>query len=266
VVGSGDDCAVVRLATRLVLFKVDAVVEAVHFASRTPWYLVGRKAMARALSDVAAMGGIPTFAVVALIIRRSMSMADVKAIERGLEHFGVPIVGGDTKSHDGPCVVSVSLLGEMRGAKPVLRRGARPGDILLVTGKLGGSLGGHDLKFQPRLHEGRLFATKLRVHAMIDVSDGLAIDLSRLVVGADLSAVAIPRRETLEQALYEGEDYELLVAARPTTAALIEKKRIAIRIGTVSKRSGIRIHHPGDRIEVIEPRGFEHRFGIPTLS
>ena len=100
---------------------------------------------------------------------------------------------------------------------------------------------------------------------MIDISDGLAIDLSRLVVGADLSAAAIPRRETLEQALYEGEDYELLVAARPATAARIEKKD-AIRIGTVSKEPGIRVHHHGGRIEVIEPRGFEHRFGMSTAS
>ena len=130
------------------------------FAPRTPWYLVGRKAMARALSDVAAMGGIPTFAVVALIIRRSMSMADVKAVERGLEHFGVPIVGGDTKSHDGPCIVSVSLLGECAVQSPCCGEGH---DLVTSYSSPASSAvrSAADLKFQPRLEEGRLFATEI---------------------------------------------------------------------------------------------------------
>ncbi|MFO0980966.1 MAG: thiamine-phosphate kinase [Planctomycetota bacterium] len=261
VVDRGDDCAVVRIGKQLVLFKVDTVVEGVHFERGTPWRLVGRKAIARALSDIAAMGGVATFAVVALVVRRSMAMRDVQAITRGLESMAVPIVGGDTKSHDGPCVVSVTLLGEMRGARPVLRRGARAGDVLMVTGPLGGSIAGHHLRFTPRLREGRLFATRLRVHAMIDVSDGLARDLSHLRVGADLEAEQIPRRGSLRQALYDGEDYELLVAAAPGVARQIERAGLAIRIGQVSARAGIRLHHQGGRVEQIVPRGYEHRFG-----
>jgi thiamine-monophosphate kinase len=256
VVDSGDDCAVVRIGRELVLFKTDTVIEDVHFKRGTPWRAVGRKAMARALSDIAAMGGLPTFAVAAAVLRRSMTLADAKAITRGLEVFGVPIVGGDLKSHDGPCSIVVSLLGEMRGAKPVLRRGAKPGDVLMVTGKLGNSIAGHHLSFSPRLREGRLFATRFRVNAMIDISDGLAIDLAHLGVGADL--VHLPCRGTVEQALHDGEDYELLVAVSPAVAKRIERAKLAVAIGTVARRKGIRLK--GARVAL---RGYEHRFGVP---
>jgi thiamine-monophosphate kinase len=216
VVDSGDDCAVVRIGGELVLFKSDSVVEDVHFERSTPWRSVGRKAKARALSDVAAMGGLPAFALVAAVLRRSMTLADARAITRGLESFGVPIVGGDLKSHEGGCVLVVSLIGELRGAEPVLRRGAHPGDVLMVTGKLGNSLAGHHLTFEPRLREGRRFATTHRVNAMIDISDGLVRDLWHMGIGADLES--LPCRGTEQQALYDGEDYELLIAASPATA------------------------------------------------
>lgn len=253
-VDSGDDCAGVRIGRELVLFKADTVVEDVHFERGTPWRAVGRKAMARALSDIAAMGGLPTFALVAAVLRRSMTLADAKAITRGLESFGVPIVGGDLKSHDGGCVLVVSLLGEMRGAKPVLRKGARPGDVLMVTGKLGNARAGHHLRFRPRLRAGRLFATTHRVNAMIDISDGLVRDLSNMGIGADLES--LPCRGTEEQALYDGEDYELLVAAAPATAKRIERDRLALPIGRVAKTSVIRLHG-----RLVEARGYEHEFG-----
>lgn len=260
-VDSGDDCAVVRVGREQLLFKIDTVIEGIHFRRGTPWAKVGRKAVARALSDVAAMGGIPTFGVVAAVLRRSMSTADAKAINRGLESWKVPIVGGDLKSHDGPCVISVSLLGEMKGARPVLRRGAKPGDVLMVTGKLGASLRGHHLEFKPRLREGRLFATTHRVNAMIDISDGLAVDLAHLGVGADLVAEAIPCRGTLKQALHDGEDYELLVAASPRMAKRIAGAGLARAIGVVVRRPGLRLLHPDGRSERVEARGYEHRFG-----
>jgi thiamine-monophosphate kinase len=255
VVDSGDDCAVVRVGRELVLYKIDTVIEGVHFAKGTPWRLVGRKAVARALSDIAAMGGLPTFGVVAAVLRRSMTMKDAQEITRGLEEFGVPIVGGDLKSHNGPCVISASLMGEMRGAKPVLRTGAKPGDVLMVTGPLGKSIEGHHLTFTPRLREGRLFATIYRVNAMIDISDGLARDLSHLGVGAELDD--IPSRGTVERAFYDGEDYELLVAANPKVAARIERANLAVPIGRVSKSAGIRY-----RGRAVAPGGYEHRFGV----
>lgn len=261
VVDSGDDCAVVRIGGELALLKVDAVVEGVHFGPDMPWPRVGRKAMARPLSDIAAMGGIPVYAMVVLGLRNSMTMASARAVTRGLERWKVPIVGGDIQSYDGPCTVSVSVVGEMRGAQPVLRRGARPGDTLMVTGKLGASLRRHHWSFEPRLSLGRTFATTMRVNAMIDISDGLVRDLGHLGVGADLHADAIPCRGTLEQALYDGEDYELLVAAPEDVARRIERRKLASPIGVVSRRPGIRLHRPGGAIEKLTDRGFEHRFG-----
>jgi len=254
IVDSGDDCAVVKIGRELVLFKTDTVVEDVHFDRGTPWRAVGRKAIGRALSDIAAMGGIPTFAVAAAVMRRSMTVDDAKEITRGLESFKIPIVGGDLKSHEGACVIVVSLLGEMDGARPVPRTGARPGDILMVTGKLGNSIAGHHLTFTPRLREGRAFATTHRVNAMIDISDGLVRDLGHLGVGAELDHV--PCRGTLEQALYDGEDYELLVAAPPAVAKRIERRRLAIPIGRVVKGRQIRVNGAP-----VEPRGYEHEFG-----
>lgn len=260
-VDTGDDCAVLAIGGEAVLFKVDTVVEGVHFTRGTPWRLAGRKAMGRPLSDIAAMGGIPTFAVCACVLRRSMRMSDARAITRGLETFGVPVVGGDLKSHDGPCVISVTVLGEMRGPRPVLRKGARPGDALIVTGTLGGAIRGHHLRFVPRLREGRAFATTHRVRAMIDVSDGLARDLSHLGVGAELDEASIPRRGSVEEALYDGEDYEILAAADPKTAGRIEAEGLGVRIGTVTRRTGLRLRRRDGTVARIPIRGYEHRFG-----
>jgi thiamine-monophosphate kinase len=261
VVDSGDDCAVLRFGRERVLYKIDTVIEGVHFARGTPWRAVGRKAVARALSDIAAMGGVPCFGVVAAVLGRRMTDRDAREINAGLESWRVPIVGGDLKSHAGPCIVSVSLLGEMRGAAPVRRTGAKPGDVLLVTGPLGNSIAGHHLTFTPRLKEGRAFATTHRVHAMIDISDGLVRDLEHLGVGADLDGDAIPCRGTLKQALYDGEDYEQLVAAPRVVAARIERAGLATRIGTVSRAKGIRVRR-GGRVERAASRGYEHRFGV----
>lgn len=261
VVDRGDDCAVVRVGREQLLLKVDTVIERVHFAPGTPWRLVGRKAMARPLSDIAAMGGVPAFALVSMVLGRRMPMAAVRALTRGLDELGVPIVGGDTKSHAGRCVLSVSVLGEMRGAHPVLRSGARPGDVLMVTGPLGASRRGHHLTFAPRLAAGRRFATTHRVHAMIDISDGLVRDLAHLHAGAELRAAWIPRRGTLAQALYDGEDYELLVAAPAPVATRIARAGLAIAIGVVDAGRGIRLRHEDGRIERLRPRGYEHRFG-----
>jgi thiamine-monophosphate kinase len=142
----------------------------------------------------------------------------------------------------------------MRGARPVLRRGARPGDVLMVTGKLGDSARGHHLRFVPRLREGRMFATTHRVRAMIDISDGLVRDLWNMGIGADLES--LPCRGTEEQALYDGEDYELLVAATVSTAKRIERDGLAVPIGRVARTRVIRL-----RGRPVVVRGYEHEFG-----
>jgi len=264
-VDSGDDAAVLRFGRERILFKVDSVLEGVHFRRDDPPEWVGHKALARPLSDIAAMGGVPVAAIAALMMPRSMPMSRAKQIYRGMEKLGVPVVGGDISTHAGKLAISVSVLGDMRGALPVLRSGARPGDILMVTGPLGGSIRGKHLKFEPRLEEGRLFATRLRVHAMIDISDGFARDLWHMCnasrVGALVDSPPIMKGSSIEGALYDGEDYELLVAAPPATARRIEREGWAMPVGLVSSKQGIRLHTEEGGFREIKLDGYEHRFG-----
>ncbi len=256
VVDSGDDCAVLRVGRENVLFKIDSVIEGVHFRKSDPLQWVGHKALARPLSDIAAMGGVPTAAIVALIMPRTMTQAQARKIYLGMEKLRVPIVGGDISSHRGPLTISVSVLGEMRGVKPVLRSGARPGDAIVVTGRrLGGSLkSGHHLRFEPRLREGRALAK--RAHAMIDISDGLVRDLAHICeasgVGARLHAGSLGR--DLRGALYDGEDYELL-------AAVPERTSVARTIGVILAQPGIELEYPSGDVTRIAIRGWEHRLG-----
>jgi thiamine-monophosphate kinase len=227
-VGIGHDAALVRLGPRTIL-KVDAVVEGTHVRRASPGQ-IGRKAMARPLSDLAAVAGVPRFALVSIVLPRGRGLGYAKAVYLGAERmgrrFGVRIVGGDLTVGRGPLVVSVTIAGEPGPGGFAARSGARPGDRIFVTGPLGGSSLGKHLRFTPRLREAR----RLRPTAMIDISDGFALDLARLCeasgVGArvDLSKVPVSAaarklaRRTglpaLEHALFDGEDYELLYTAR----------------------------------------------------
>jgi thiamine-monophosphate kinase len=191
---------------------------------------VGRKAMAVNLSDVAAMAGRPVAAVVSVGLPKRGGRALAEELYLGLREmadaFAVPIVGGDTNSWDGPLVISVTVLGEPGPAGVVRRAGAKLGDWLLVTGALGGSLRGKHLDFTPRVHEALRLAAVTRLHAMIDLSDGLAADVAKLCAesgcGAELWAEAVPvsddaramggGRSPLEHALGDGEDFELAFA------------------------------------------------------
>lgn len=254
VVDSGDDCAVLRIGREDVLFKTDSVIEAVHFRARDPLAWVGHKALARPLSDVAAMGGVPLAAVAAMMMPRSVTMRQAREIYRGMERLGVPVVGGDIATHRGNLAISVSVLGEMRGAKPVLRSGARAGDALVVTGtRLGGSLAsGRHLRFTPRLREGRLLATRLRAHAMIDISDGLVRDLAHVCEASGVGAAIV---RMTRAALYDGEDYELLAALAPADAVRAERAGVARPIGLFVPGPPL-VTMDGD---VLPVRGWEHR-------
>ena len=233
VVGVGDDCAVLRGTApgSHLLFKTDAVVESVHFTETTPGALIGRKALARALSDLAAMGGSPKAALVTLGIPQDESPRRLRAIYQGLEktakRFHVDLVGGETTQAP-KLFLSIALLGECRGHRPVLRSGARPGHAIFVTGRLGGSQKSHHLKFMPRLAEGEWLAHRDLASAMMDLSDGLAADLPRLArasrCGFELNPELIPRRKgcALQQALNDGEDYELLFTLKPAKIGFLK--------------------------------------------
>jgi thiamine-monophosphate kinase len=234
VVGAGDDCAVLDLGLpdRFILFKTDAVVEGIHFLADTPPEKVGHKALARCLSDVAAMGGQPNSALVTLALPQNFDPARVERVYQGLNatarRHGVAVVGGETSTNPERMLISIALLGTVDKDRCVLRSGAKAGDALFVTGELGGSLAAKHLDFEPRLTEARWLTAHFPIHSMIDISDGLAGDLRHLLlasqVGAELLLSAIPISRTarararaesphkppLLAALTDGEDFELL--------------------------------------------------------
>jgi thiamine-monophosphate kinase len=235
VMGTGDDCAVVESPGKgkLHLLKTDCVVEGIHFTMENRPASVGWKAMARPLSDFAAMSGVPQFALVTMIVPADRTVAWVKRIYRGLEKaagvFDVAIVGGDTSNIKGPAVISVSLTGFVEKGRWVGRNGGKARDDLFVTGRLGGSLRGRHLKFMPRIGESRWLTEHFSIHAMMDLSDGLGADLPRLArasdVGFEVDEKALPlnRGCTIEQAISDGEDYELLFAISPADARSLSK-------------------------------------------
>ena len=234
VIGAGDDCAVLDfgISDRLLLFKTDAVVEGIHFTPDTAPEKIGHKALARCLSDIAAMAGTPVAALITLALPQDFAADFAVAIYDGINtlarRHGVAIVGGETTSNPGGILISVSLLGWAPRGKAVLRSGAEVGDAIFVTGELGGSLAAKHLEFEPRLAEGRWLAQHYSMHAMIDISDGLAGDLRHILkasrVGAELFSSAIPisraarlaakgrasAKPALLAALTDGEDFELL--------------------------------------------------------
>lgn len=263
--GAGDDCAVLDLGVpdRVLLFKADAVVEGFHFTRDQQPALVGRKALARCLSDIAAMAGTPNSALVTLGLPEDYSSDWVLGAYAGMtelaQRYGVAIVGGETTTNPGRVLLSISMLGWASRGKAILRSGAQPGDALFVTGELGGSLSAKHLTFNPRLEEGRWLAEHFLVRGMIDLSDGLAGDLRHVLnasgTGAELLASAIPisreakvaaravgdsGRSALVRALTDGEDFELLFCVPGSQAvALMDawRGRFKLRLSCIGRIS-----------------------------
>jgi thiamine-monophosphate kinase len=226
-VGPGDDAAVVRCGDSRIVVTADQVIDGVHarLADCGPEAL-GRKAMARNLSDLAAMAARPLCAVATVALPPGADQSLAEGIYQGIRELGdamgCPLVGGDLASGQGPVLVSLTAIGTPDGIEPVLRSGGRAGDVLLVTGRLGGAWRTQrHLTFTPRVTEARTLAERFDLHAMIDLSDGLATDLGHLCrasgLGAELDAADIPLQDgaDLHAALTDGEDYELLLARTP---------------------------------------------------
>jgi thiamine-monophosphate kinase len=280
--GPGDDTAALQLTPGApCLVTTDMLLEGSCFllAEAGP-RRVGRKAMAVNLSDIAAMAGRPVAAVVSVGLPRRGGRAVAEELYLGLREvadaFGTAVGGGDTNSWEGPLVVAVTLLGEATGSGPVVRGGARPGDWLLVTGPLGGSILGKHLDFTPRVREALLLHREARLHAMIDISDGLAADVWHLCgesrCGAVLRAEGVPvaeaarqmrdGRSPLEHALGDGEDFELVFAVSPEEGAELLRRQPV---------PGITLAHVGECVteglwleearlrRPLEPRGYVHR-------
>ena len=221
--GPGDDCAVVdEGGEELVLLKTDALVEGVHFLKETDALNVGWKAVARVVSDFAAMGGYPERFLITLALPSSMSLEWVENFYRGMatcfERYHALLVGGETcrVPQGSSAVISVAAMGRVERKNLVTRSGGKISDEIWVTGELGGSLAGKHLDFTPRLEQARWLVEYFKPTAMMDLSDGIARDLPRLAkssgCGFQLEYAAIPLSEgcDLKQALEDGEDFELL--------------------------------------------------------
>lgn len=275
--GIGDDAAAVKTGS-LTLVATDTLFEGRHFVipDAAPG-LIGRKALAVNLSDIAAMAGRPVAAFVTVGHRRDLGVKFAKELHEGLavlaDEYSVTIAGGDTNIWDGPLVVGVTLLGDPIGNSPVRRDGALPNDIIFVTGPLGGSLAsGRHLTFTPRVAEAATLHSQAAIHAMIDISDGLLADLSHICqasgVGAVLKASAIPihadvdagdARQRLSAALSDGEDFELAFCVGPSDAERLRANPIP----------GLMLHEvgriiTGDRVQVLDEDGAEIPF--PTTG
>ena len=268
--GIGDDCAVLKGSGRMLgLFASDMLVEGIHFTRRMPAEGIGWKALAVNVSDVAAMGGSPSQAVISLGLPRATPVSFVDRLYRGLRRcaaeYGVDLVGGDTVRAP-RVVMDVAILGEVERGRVVYRSGARPGDLLLVTGRLGGSLrSGRHLSFHPRVREARALTARAKLHAMMDLSDGLGPDLVKLCEASRVSAVLesarVPRHRgvSLEQALNDGEDFELLIAAAPAQAEkLLHWAKRNLRCGL--RRVGAIVPRKGrTAVTLVTPRGVRTR-------
>jgi len=256
--GAGDDCAIVQISEskRYLVLKTDCVVEGVHFVHGTNASDVGWKAMMRPLSDFAATSAVPQFALVTLIIPQQTKVAWVRRLYRGLRRaasrFEVSIVGGETSNTSGPIAISVSVIGFVEKDRAASRRGGRSNDDLFVTGRLGGALKRKHLKFVARIAESRWLTKNFSIHAMMDLSDGLGADLPRLARASklgfdiDLENLPVARGLTIDNAISEGEDYELLFAISARDRNSLERqwrrkfpKLRLTRIGSLNRKSQV---------------------------
>ncbi|GHT46224.1 hypothetical protein FACS189454_07020 [Planctomycetales bacterium] len=299
----GDDAAVIgdRLIT------VDMLTEGVDFIlAETDPQRIGRKALAVNLSDIAAMGGIPVWVFVAVALPKdarfnvpdnnneneknnnkafSLSAELLKGMMPLIDRYHLELAGGDTNSWDGGLVISITVVGKVSPHGIFRRTGSQIGDKILTTGTLGGSILGHQFLFEPRLDEALYLNEHHRIHSAMDISDGLTLDLHRLLtadkaqtlgailyeeripVGADAEKLsALSGCPALEHALSDGEDFELLLTVDPDEAErLIREQPLLPRFGTtlyeigeITRQSGLRLRSPDGKLNAIEPKGFLH--------
>lgn len=289
-VGPGDDCAVLAgTGSDDIVFTIDEVVEGTHFrlSGRGLGRVakgrdVGYKGFAAAISDLAAMGAEPIAAVAAASLRKGQAGTLGKAIHLGIteasRRWGCPLVGGNITETKGPVALTVAAIGRTPKGAAFLRSSARVGDAIFVTGELGGTILGRHLRPEPRFAEARRLRQLGGVHAMMDISDGLALDLWRLIrasgVGALIEAERIPiskdarrlsrltSKSPLEHALSDGEDYELLFTAPADASDRIERlwdlpTRLS-RIGEILRPSEGFLLREGGKTRKLEPAGYRH--------
>jgi thiamine-monophosphate kinase len=283
--GIGDDCAVIDppAPPRSIIVTTDMLLDGRHFhLAECGAVAAGRKAMGVNLSDIAAMAGAPRYATVAV----ALPIRDGEAIAKGLfeglsamaDRYGVALVGGDTNAWNGPLCVSVTIVGETHRRGAVRRSGARAGDLICVTGSLGGSILGRHLSPTPRVDEAAALVDADAATAMIDISDGIASDLRHILnasgLGATIDAAKIPvhpdaellalrtGRTSLDHALGDGEDFELCVAIRPEfrdeIASAHPRWPWLREIGVFERAPGLRLREARGTVSELTLRGFDH--------
>ena len=269
--GIGDDAAVLPLTKdKYLLFTTDMLVEGVHFTLKNSPSAIGRKAIACNVSDIAAMGGVPTYAVVSLGVSAAARMGFVKNLYQGMSElcrkFRCSIVGGDTVKSD-KLIINVALLGEVPKKYLTLRSGARPGDLIFITGALGNSLkSGRHLSFTPRVKEAQYLAKNFHTTAMIDISDGLAGDLGHILAESKVGAVIyehkIPLNKgaDLNQALYDGEDFELLFTVSPKDGRrlMVQDQKFYLIGEIVAPKHGLQLINRRWKATRLPAEGFAH--------
>jgi len=270
--GSGDDCAVLKLdKNHYQLFTCDMIVQDTDFTLKDNPYLIGRKAIAVSISDIAACAGLPRYCLVALGIPKNTSVELIDKLFKGMlsltKKYSINLVGGDI-SRARQLTIDVSILGIVEKKNLVLRSGSKVGDIIFVTGALGGSILGKHLTFTPRIKEARFLVENFKVNAMIDISDGLTQDLSHILkessTGAAIYADLIPlskQARSLNDALCMGEDFELLFTMPQDQAKRLFAKGLTNfkPIGEIRhKKYGLRLLDSQGREKIIKVKGFQH--------
>lgn len=279
VCGIGDDAAVLKYdKTRYLLFTADMLVEEVDFTSKVRPEELGHKAIACCLSDIAAMGGWPKYSLISIGMpvcwtgrpgKNPLKFIDgfYQGALKLARRFKTNVVGGDL-GFSKKIVIDVSTVGEVKKENLALRSGAKPGDIIFVSGSLGGSIYGRHLKFIPRLEEANYLVSNYRVHSMMDISDGLSLDLHRLCRASNVGAVIyenlIPvskQAKSAGEALNMGEDFELLFTLSGQEAKRLGKNcgRTFTAIGEIRQAGcGIKLITRDYKEKLLEPKGYQH--------
>jgi thiamine-monophosphate kinase len=280
-IGIGDDMAQIQWGTGTsVLITTDMLLDGVHFDLKSATFRqVGYKAMAVSLSDCAAMATIPVAAVVSVALPETFGAEELKQLHSGItaaaRRFSCALVGGDITRWDsgGTFAISVAMLSRTAGSGPIRRSGAKVGDSICVTGSLGGAVVKKHLEFEPRVKEAIRIAQMVTINSMIDISDGLSSDLSRICrssgVGAVVDAGQIPisgqakkNESPLNAALNEGEDFELLFTLSEADCRRLQRQwdgPITItRVGLITDTGRMQIRMPDGQISDLEPKGYDH--------
>lgn len=277
-IGIGDDMAQARLSKdSSVLITTDMLLDGVHFDTKKATFeQIGYKAMAASLSDCAAMATIPLAAVVSVALPKNFGSQKLKKLHKGIliaaKRYNCPLIGGDITSWSSPLAVNVAMLSRPAATRPVKRSTAKIGDIICVTGSLGGSIIKRHLEFEPRLKESLAIA-EAGANAMIDISDGLSTDLNHISrlskKGAIIEAAKIPisrdankTGNSLKSALNDGEDFELLFTIPPKGFESLKKRwRFKVKLSAIGKvvgGSSVKIKMPDGEINKLLPRGYDH--------